>query len=224
MPRPDRDEKAAMTEQEPIEQRGDAQPSGDGGLTVLFDRHRAELLRFLRARCTHPEDAEDLLQDLWLKVSTLAPGPIANGRAYMFRMANNLVLDGARARHRAMTRDHGWLAGQGRDLLAAEHVPDPTPDAEAHLADRQEAEVLARAIENLPPGARRALRLHRFDGLGQADVAAAMGISRSGVEKHLALAMKHLRRALCDCGLFAATASDSQEQARGGEPRKERGQ
>jgi predicted ArsR family transcriptional regulator len=62
------------------------------------------------------------------------------------------------------------------------------------ISGRQEAEALAEAILALPPGARRALTLHRLEGLSHADVARAMGISRSGVEKHLALAMRHLRQ------------------------------
>ncbi|WP_293841182.1 sigma factor-like helix-turn-helix DNA-binding protein [Sphingopyxis sp.] len=59
------------------------------------------------------------------------------------------------------------------------------------------------------------MRLHRFDGHGQAEVAAIMGISRSGVEKHLALAMKHLRDALADCGFFDAAALQWQGTRRG---------
>ena len=40
--------------------------------------------------------------------------------------------------------------------------------------------------------------MHKFDGLSHAEIAARLGISRSGVEKHIAVAMVHLRRALKD--------------------------
>ena len=59
------------------------------------------------------------------------------------------------------------------------------------------------AIAALPPGAGRALRLHRIEGLKHEEVARILGISRSGVEKHLAVAMKHLRAALLGSGLLA---------------------
>jgi RNA polymerase sigma factor (sigma-70 family) len=186
-----------------------------GGLASLFDNHRAELLRFLRARTGSPELAEDLLQDLWIKASEYAAGPIANGRAYLFRMANNLVLDRARARSRAMARDRHWLEQNGITDGLAEDRADPALPADETLARQQEAEILQQAINQLPAGAKRALVLYRLKGHGHLEVAQIMGISRSGVEKHLAVAMKHLRHALADCGFFAAAESQYQDKASG---------
>jgi RNA polymerase sigma-70 factor (ECF subfamily) len=62
--------------------------------------------------------------------------------------------------------------------------------------------------------------LYRFEGRGQAEIAAMMGISRSGVEKHLALAMKHLRVSLADCGLFGVATSKYHEPAGGTAPNR----
>lgn len=173
--------------------------------------HRAELLRFLAARCGNRDEAEDLVQVLWIKAESAASGPIANGRAYLFRMANNLVLDRRRAHHRAMARDRNWLRDGPGDQGDVLHRPDPAEPADEALAREQERAVIEQAIAKLPPGAQRALRLHRIEGHSQAEVAATMGISRSGVEKHLALAMRHLRTALLDCGYFADAASHQQQ-------------
>lgn len=196
--------------------------TANDGLARLFDLHRAELARFLRARCGDGAEAEDLLQELWLKLagagSATATGPIANGRAYLFRMANNLVLDQLRSRRRAMARDRMWSDVAGAPELPIEDRPDPAPLADEALIRAQEAALLHSAIAALPPGAQRALRLHRFDGLGQAEVARVMGISRSGVEKHLAVAAKHLRAALADCGLLEGAASGDQGARRSGKP------
>ena len=185
------------------------------GMVALFDAHRGELLRFLRARCGDPAEAEDLAQELWIKLSVGTTGPIAQPRAYLFRCANNLVLDHRRAQQRAMARDRAWLGAQGRGDHAPELSADPAPDAEEQLNAREEARILNAAIDALPPGAARALRLHRIDGLPQAEVARQMGISRSGVEKHLVTALRHLRRILVDehqldCGSFSASASKGQ--------------
>lgn len=189
-------------------------PPADAGLLAIFAAERAALLRFMRARCTNPADADDLLQELWVKIGSAARGPVSNPRAYLFRMANNLVLDTRRAQQRAMTRDRGWLAAQDHGDAALELRPDPAPDAEAMLARRQELDLLETAIGMLPPGAARALRLHRIEGLPQGEVAQIMGISRSGVEKHLATALRHLRNRLYpmvnpDCGYASSAASDN---------------
>jgi RNA polymerase sigma-70 factor (ECF subfamily) len=179
----------------------------EAGLAALISAHRSDLRRFLAARCGDPAEAEDLLQELWLKVAALPSGPIANGRAYLFRVANNLVLDRVRARHRAMRRDRSWLDDGVSGASGIEDRPDPAPRADEALVREEEAAVVRRAIAELPPGARRALELHRLEGRGQAEVAQLMGISRSGVEKHLATAMRHLRRTLADCGYFGPAAS-----------------
>ena len=191
------------------------------GLAGLFEQHRSELARFLTARCGDPVRAEDLMQELWLKVAGANPGPVANGRAYLFRMANNLMLDTLRAQRRRMARDGGWLREDIGGESAPEIRPDPEPSAIDAIIAEQESAVLHRAIADLPAGAARALRLHRFDGLGQGEVARIMGISRSGVEKHLATAMRHLRAALADCGFFGTAASDPQEDGRTREVRSE---
>ena len=184
----------------------------NAGLAALLEAERRSLLRFLAARCGDPSEAEDLLQELWLKAATLEPtGPIANGRAYLFRMANNLVLDRARARRRAMQRDREWIGHGEAATGAVELRPDPAPGAEEGLIEAEEAQIVRRAIEDLPDGARRALLLYRFEGHGQSEIAAIMGISRSGVEKHLALAMKRLRASLADCGFFDGAASGNTE-------------
>lgn len=193
-----------------------------GGLSGLFAQHRAELLRFLAARCGDPAEAEDFLQELWIKVSGLAAGPIANGRAYLFRMANNLVLDSRRAAMRAMRRDRSWLEDAGGGATAPEDRPDPAPQADEQLSRTEEADILRKAIAALPPGAQRALVLVRLEGCPQAEAAEIMGISRSGVEKHLAVAMRHLKIALADCGLPGAAASQDQGQPGGGVPPMDR--
>lgn len=189
----------------------DSEPD-EAGLAALVRSHRAELRAFLAARCGDAGEADDLVQELWLKVSGLPSGPVANGRAFLFRAANNLVLDRARARHRAMRRDRRWLDDEaGRDM-AVEDRPDPEPSADERLLRDEEAALVRRAIAGLPPGARRALELHRLEGHGQLEVARIMGISRSGVEKHLATAMRHLRSTLADCGYFDTAASSWQVQ------------
>lgn len=187
------------------------------GLAAVFAQEKEALARFLRARCGNDDEADDMLQELWLKVDGVPSGPIGNGRAYLFRMANNLVLDQRRSRMRAMKRDRAWL---GDADTAPDMRPDPAPLADTAIAASQEAEILRRAIEELPPGARHALRLYRFEERSQSEIAAIMGISRSGVEKHLATAMKNLRQALYDCGAFDPVTSREVKSVAGGLPRE----
>lgn len=188
------------------------------GLVALYDRHRGDLLRFLRARTRNASEAEDVVQDLWIRLQDLRPGPISNARAYLFQMANNLVLDRARERRRRSARDQSWTEqsyslapGPGGEVQAV----DPGQTPELQLLEAEEQQELAEAIAQLPEGARRAFCLHKIDGLSHAEVAARLGISRSGVEKHIAVAMKNLRRLLVDCGPDGAVTSPSADSKPG---------
>ena len=202
----------------PPAETDEARTTSAGGLTAVLAQLRPALLRFLAARIGNAQLAEDLVQELWIKLASTTTGPVTNPRAYLFRMANNLVLDHARGARRAMARDLGWLEADGASTAMPEDRPDPAPLADALVEQRQEAEILARAIAGLPAGARRALLLYRFDDMSQADVAGTMGISRSGVEKHLAVAMKHLRQALINCGYRDAMASGLGTRSEGTPP------
>ena len=190
------------------------------GLAGVFELHRHDLARFLAARCGDSEEAKDLLQELWIRLSTRAIGPIANPRAYLFRMANNLVLNHTRCRHRTMLRDRRWLRTDG-DERSPEDRSDPDLLAAEQIERQPEVEILRSAIDALPPGAQRALRLHRLDGHDQGEVGRIMGISRSGVEKHLAVAMRHLRNALADRGYFAPKVSRERGTTSAAKPRTE---
>lgn len=171
-----------------------ANPPTVTGLNEIFAETRSELLRFLTARTGSAGDAEDIVQDIWLRIQAADTGPVANGRAYLYRVAQNLVLDRVRERRRREQRETDWADSQS--TLLAGDAADHRPNAMAQIIEREDAAALAAAIAALPEGAGRAFRLHKLDGLSHAEVAARLGISRSGVEKHIAVAMAHLRRAL----------------------------
>ena len=78
-----------------------------GGLRAVFLAERAMLLRLLVARLGSVEEAEDALQDLWLKLETVTGGPIAEPLGYICRMANNIAVD---RRRRAARRPRAWPA------------------------------------------------------------------------------------------------------------------
>lgn len=172
--------------------------AGEDRLEIAYGVHRADLMRLLMARTGDRTEAEDLLQELWLKVQQQPGGPVENGRAYLFRMAQNLLIDRLRERQRRMERERRW-SDEATDFARAGIEPaDRRKTAEDLILDREEIATLTSAITNLPEGARRVFELHKLQGMSHGEVAAHLGISKSGVEKHMAVAMKYLRRALMD--------------------------
>lgn len=166
----------------------------DGGLRAHFAPLAPTLTRFLTARLGNAADAEDVVQDLWLKLAALPSGPIANPRAYLHKMALNMANDLVRSRMRQRGREAAWS-----DIMVAETdmvAIDPAPSPERAMGDKLQLEAIMRAIRAMPDRAQHVFRRHRIDGLSHSQVAAEMEISKSAVEKNMATAMKHLMRAL----------------------------
>jgi RNA polymerase sigma-70 factor (ECF subfamily) len=150
------------------------------GLSAVLIAHRGALLRFLRARGAG-DDVDDILQELWLKVDRMeAEGPIADPRAYLFRMADNLMHDRVRANVRRSNREQAW--SEARNDPAGQ---DETPSAERMLAARQRLRQVERALATLGERTQSIFRRFRIDGVSQSRIAQEEGISLSAVEKHL---------------------------------------
>lgn len=159
-------------------------------LAEAYVAKRANLLRFLTARLGSKAQAEDAVQDLFLKLAAMDPDLVVeNPTAMLYRMAANLAIDHVRQRRRAMARDHAWNDVQpssGDDPMAEQ------ASAEQALAARQSLVALMSAVEALPPRMRTAFRLHKIEGRTSAETARLMGVSVKAVEKHTTAALKAL--------------------------------
>jgi RNA polymerase sigma factor (sigma-70 family) len=155
------------------------------GLRAIFLEQRPMLLRMLTARLRSADEAEEVLQELWLKLERDPTGPIGQPAAYLFRMAHNQALDHRRGAHRRAAREASWLAVQPG---AVEH-----PDAERALIARDRIQRIEQALAAMPERSAAAFRLYRFEELPRPSIAERLGISISAVEKLLHRAYRHLQ-------------------------------
>ncbi len=159
-------------------------------LTTYLEK-RTMILRYFMARTRDATIAEDILQELYLKIAALPEGyDVENETAFLFRTAQNIWLNMIRGKTRALSREGQWL-DTSTHSVGMETVAD-TPSAETVVGDRQQVALMQAAVKELPDKTQRIFRLHKFDGLNQAEVAAKIGMSKSSVEKHLSSALKHL--------------------------------
>ena len=150
------------------------------GLEAAYLDHRAELLRFLRARGAG-EAAEDILQDIWLRIAKPRSGPVDNPKAYLFRTANMSMIDRYRSQTQAARRELDWSETQPGGS-------EPSPENSV-AASQEVAKVLA-LVDRLGARTAAVLRRHRIDGLSQKQVADEMGVSLSTVERDLRTAYR----------------------------------
>ena len=160
-------------------------PGPATGLEAVFLANRDKLIRFLVARGAS-DSAEDLVHDLWLKVSGRSDGPIGNPVAYLFRAADTLMIDRYRSRRQAERRDHAWSEGHDDGEASAE------PAADRVIAARQEAARVAETLVALGARKEAIFRRARIDGVPQRQIATELGISLSTVESDLRIACRAL--------------------------------
>jgi RNA polymerase sigma factor (sigma-70 family) len=163
-------------------------------LLATYLERRDDLKRYFTMRLGSSEAAEDLVQDIYFKVAAGVSDEITNPAAFLYRLGSNLMLDRLKQQRRALSRDGGWASARSVSL-GGEEVAD-TPPADEALASRQRLERMLAALEELPPACRRAFRLHKLEGLSHAETAAAMGVSKSTIEKHISAALKLLLKRL----------------------------
>jgi RNA polymerase sigma-70 factor (ECF subfamily) len=88
------------------------------GLSQVFEDNRSALLRFLTARTRDPSQAEDLLQDVWIKIDAHTPsGPIDNPLGYLFKTCENGVRDAKRSEIRKLAREMEKLPDRTRQIF-----------------------------------------------------------------------------------------------------------
>lgn len=161
-------------------------------LLAHYLARREDLKRYFTLRLRSPEAAEDLVQDIYLKITSAPPAEIDNPSAFLHRLGSNLMLDRLKAQKRSSARETGWRTATVSTVGGQDVADEPAADAAAEA--RQRLARIVEALNDLPPAVRRAFRLHKFEGLSHAETATAMGISRSSVEKHISAALKHLIR------------------------------
>ncbi|USI73415.1 RNA polymerase sigma factor [Sphingomonas morindae] len=148
--------------------------AGDS-LAKAFEANRAALLRYVRARGAG-DDADDLLQDLWLKLGGAGEVIVLDPLAYLYRMAHNLLLDRRRAALRRQRREERY-GGEGD--------ADESPSAERTLLARERLRAIEHLLAALGPRTDYIFRRFRVEGVGQRAIAQELGITVSAVEKHL---------------------------------------
>lgn len=150
---------------------------------VLYETHARELEAFARRR-VGGDDARDIVHDAYLRVIDYADqAVIENPRAYLYRVTANVA------------NDHGARLKASAALIDPEADPNALPshasEPEIQVASRDMLQRCLAALEELPDVYRHVFLLHRVDGIGQGDIALALGIPRRTVERYIAKALAH---------------------------------
>lgn len=156
-------------------------------LSLLYKRHRNELLAFLTRKVRCRETARDLTQDTFVRLLHSEHGHVGNIRAFLYRIATNLSIDHARR-----TQVRGVNDEQALEHLLTDATPERSAVASNTLAH------LERLIDGLPSPTREVFLLARVEQLGYKEIAQRLGLNERAVERHLNKALQQCAAAALD--------------------------
>ena len=166
----------------------------DGDLKAfdrLYQRHNNALYRFILRQCGDAATAEELFQDVWLKLISARGRYRAEAKftTYLYRIAHHRLVDHYRLQAR---RPH--LCDNEIPDPAALADPQPQPDQQEQR--RRRALRLLGLLEQLPQPQREAFLLRAEAGMSLGQIAAVTGVSQETAKSRLRYAVAKLRQQL----------------------------
>jgi RNA polymerase sigma factor (sigma-70 family) len=152
----------------------------------VFKTHFHKFCSMLRKRGRRPDEAEDLVQEAFVRLLTyIEKGErVLEPEAFLARAVFNLSID-----HTRRQRSHLYERRAVEELSLQSSGPGPDQEAESQEWLQRTQQLLDRGAG---PRARRVFFLHCFEGLTYDEIASQIGMSRRTVEKDLAKAINVL--------------------------------
>ncbi len=168
------------------------------GFKLVFETYYPRLLRFAKEYVSDRFDAENIVQDvflkLWEKRASLPPD--INLLAYLLTMVKNQCMDFLR--HRKLVEQH-FVALETVQQLEESFNYDAFSQFDPEQMDVESLELLVeKAVNDLPEQCRKVFELSRYEGLKYREIAEKLGLSIKTVETHVSTALKILRIKLKD--------------------------
>jgi RNA polymerase sigma-70 factor (ECF subfamily) len=172
-----------------------------GAFEELVERYQQRLVGILQHLVGNPEEAEDLAQEVFLRVyrSRKKYHGKAKFSTWLFTIANNLAMNSLRSKRRKPVvpmnlRDSGPLGPRPAEQLVKDRAGQPM----AHLQQEELAVIVQQALTGLNERQRMAVVLNKFEDMGYAEIADVMGMTVKAVKSLLSRARDNLRIALQD--------------------------
>ncbi|MCA9553343.1 MAG: sigma-70 family RNA polymerase sigma factor [Myxococcales bacterium] len=161
---------------------------------MLFQRHKRGVLAHLRRYVRDPARAEELAQDVFVRVyTTKSYTPDTRFRTWLYRVATNVALNELRRPEHQQRMESMDAKAEGAPG-SREALPNPAPNPEGALAGAQLARRIHGALAALPENQRAAFLMARQDALSHEEIAHALSTSVSAVKSLIHRALTTLRR------------------------------
>ena len=176
----------------------DVKAGDERSFELLLQRYRTPLVNFLYRMVRAREEAEDLAQEVFLRVYRARKDyvPSAKFTTWLFRIATNLALNSVRD-NRYQRMEVSLDAPVTVDAEDGDEKPldiaEKHPNIEQYLVEEARKKMIRHAIDLLPEKQRAAVLLHKYQELDYGDIAKILECSESALKSLLFRAYETLR-------------------------------
>ena len=155
----------------------------------IYDIYRLKVTRLAYRYCLEKADAEEVLQDVFMKLwnNKEKINPCQNFDNFIFTITKNTVLDKIKSYK---------LEKENLSKYFVHHKPVATDQTEQHILYSELQQLLAEVLIELPPKRRRIFEMNRLEGYTYQQITEALQISSGTVEKQMSKALKVVKKKL----------------------------
>jgi len=160
----------------------------------LYARHKGALYRYLLRQCGNAASAEELFQDIWLKLIKARHSYQVSAKftTFLYHMAHNRLIDYYRSQARGIPASFEDDNTPDLEQLPAAAYQQPEQQEDR----RRQVEQLLNQLMQLPEAQREAFLLRQEAGMSLDEIAQATGVSRETAKSRLRYAVAKLRQSL----------------------------
>lgn len=155
---------------------------------ILFELYYGKLLYVAQSYISNKEDAEEIVQDVFLKVWKKRKSITSNINGYLFKVTKNSCLDYLRSKKHKLSNTHNIVQLEAFINHNALADNDTSSILEKELEKRIQA-----SIELLPEKCKKVFVKSRVEGLKNREISDELDISIKTVENHMSKAIRHMR-------------------------------
>ncbi|WNQ11523.1 sigma-70 family RNA polymerase sigma factor [Paenibacillus aurantius] len=155
---------------------------------ILIERYRGYLFQVVLSVVRHPKDAEDVTQEVFLRIYSALPQYQYQGfKTWITRIAVNKAIDHTR-------RARSQKAEPVECIEDYASFREDEPSVEGAYLDKEKKELLHRSLQQIPDNYRDILHAYYIEDKSYQEIAAEQGIERKSVESKLYRARQWLRK------------------------------
>jgi len=160
----------------------------------IMEKYNARIFSYARRYINNNEDAQDITQDIFIKVFKALPNwePKATFQTWLYTIARNRCIDHFRARSRRTT----YSLDDDDEQIDMPVATSLRSNPERMAREREIGRYIRNALTQLSPKQRDVFILYHYEGLQIKDIAKVLGISEGTVKVHHHRAMKKLNEIL----------------------------